>query len=402
MRMIDLAIKDLSQIIRENKSAIFLILMPIVFTGFMGLALGRGSEADARLPIGFVTHDATGVLSTNLRTMLDESKTMRVVAIDDQAQAADQVRQGTLVAALVVPSGFTAQTLAGERVNLNLIADVNSPSGAPASQAVPAIAARVFSIAEVGTLRVDQVNKAQPIANDRARQSIMTAAITQASQAWRDPQLAVTMQKAYAAPEKSAEPSSFAQSSPGMLVMFAVFGLTTTAMILVIERKTRTLQRLITTGMSRAEIIAGHIVAMFVVVFAQELVLVLVGQFAFGVNYFRDPLAILCVMAALALWIASLGLFIGVVAKAEDQAALWSLIAMFVFSALGGAWFPLQVTGQTFALIGHLMPSAWAMDGFQNIVVRGLSTSSVWLPVGVLLAYAAGFFGLAVWRFRID
>lgn len=402
MRILDLAFKDLSQIAREKKSAIFLILMPIVFTGFMGFALGRGGETDARLPIGFVTRDASGILSQNLQALLGESKTMRVVVGGDETQAADQVRKGSLVAALVVPSQFSARTQAGESVSLTLIADVNSPSGATARQAMQAIVARVFSIAEVGKLSVERVNAAQPIADDSARQSIMTTAITQASQAWRDPQLTVTMQKAYAAPEKSAEPSSFAQSSPGMLVMFAVFGLTTTAMILVIERKTRTLQRMLTTGMSRAEIIAGHILAMFAVVFMQELLLVLVGQFAFGVNYFRDPLAILGVMAALALWIASLGLFIGVLAKAEDQAALWSLIAMFVFSALGGAWFPLQVTGQTFATIGHLMPSAWAMDGFQNIVVRGLSASSVLLPVGVLLAYAAGFFSLAVWRFRIE
>lgn len=402
MRIIDLALKDLSQIVREKKSAVFLILMPILLTGFMGFAMGPSTQADKRLPVGFATADASGILSQNLQAMLGESKTMRLVAVDDETKAADQVRNGSLVAALVVPSQFSARTLAGESINLTLVVDVNSPSGATARQAIQVIAARVFSIAQVGKLSAEQVNKVQLIANGPARQTIVSNAIAQASQAWRDPQLVVTMEKAYAAQETSAAPSSFAQSSPGMMVMFAVFGLTTTAMILVIERKTRTLQRMITTGMSRAEIIAGHILAMFTVVFTQELLLVLVGQFIFGVNYFRDPLAILLVMAGLALWISSLGLCIGVLAKAEDQASLWSLIAMFVFSALGGAWFSLEATGQTFAMIGHLMPSAWAMDGFQNIVVRGLTTSSVLLPVGVLLAYAFGFFGLAVWRFQIE
>ena len=46
------------------------------------------------------------------------------------------------------------------------------------------------------------------------------------------------------------------------------------------------------------------------------------------------------------------------------------------------------------------MPSAWAMKGFQNILIRGLSGSSTYLPALVLLAYALGFFLLAVWRFR--
>lgn len=401
MRVIDLALKDLSQIIRDKKSALFLVIMPIVFTGFMGFALGRGSQTDSRLPIGFVTADTSGVLSQNLQAMLNESKTLRVVVVANETLATEQVRQGTLIAALCIPANFSAATIAGDTVRLSLIADVNNPGGATARQTVQAIISRVFSMAEIGKLSVEQVNAVQPFSSESARQTTMLDAIAEASNGWSDPQLIVTMGNAYAAKESTA-PSSFAQSSPGMMVMFAVFGLTTTAMLLVIERKTRTLQRMITTGMSRAEIIAGHVLAMFIVVLMQELLLVIVGQMVFGVNYAREPIAIVLVMAALALWTASLGLFIGTMTMAEEQASLWALIAMFIFSALGGAWFPLEGTGQAFAMIGHLMPSAWAMDGFQNIIVRGLALGSILLPVGILIAYAAGFFGLAVWRFQFE
>jgi hypothetical protein len=55
-----------------------------------------------------------------------------------------------------------------------------------------------------------------------------------------------------------------------------------------------------------------------------------------------------------------------------------------------------------FSTVGHLTPGAWAMDGFQNIALRGLGLSSVLLPVGVLLAYAAALSALAVWRFRVE
>jgi ABC-2 type transport system permease protein len=67
---------------------------------------------------------------------------------------------------------------------------------------------------------------------------------------------------------------------------------------------------------------------------------------------------------------------------------------------LGGAWFPLEGSGTALAALGKLTPGAWAMTGFQNILIRGLDTASVLLPVGVLLAYAASFFSLAVWRFK--
>jgi ABC-2 type transport system permease protein len=87
-------------------------------------------------------------------------------------------------------------------------------------------------------------------------------------------------------------------------------------------------------------------------------------------------------------------------AKSDDQVVLFSLVAMFLFSALGGAWFPLEASGGAFAAIGRLMPSAWAMTGYQNILIRGLDVSSAWLPAAILLAYAFGFFLLALWRFR--
>jgi ABC-2 type transport system permease protein len=102
----------------------------------------------------------------------------------------------------------------------------------------------------------------------------------------------------------------------------------------------------------------------------------------------------------LGLWIAAMGLLIGVLARDDSQVVLFSLMAMFIFSALGGVWFMLESTGGLFAAIGKLMPSAWAMNGFQNLLIRGLGLESAWLPAAVLLAYALGFFALAVWRFR--
>jgi ABC-2 type transport system permease protein len=101
-----------------------------------------------------------------------------------------------------------------------------------------------------------------------------------------------------------------------------------------------------------------------------------------------------------AIWIAALGLLIGVMAKSEEQAVVFSLIPMFILSGLGGAWVPLEFTGATFQAIGHFSPVAWSMDGFKNIIARGLGFDSVLLPSAALLGYALLFFGLALWRFR--
>jgi ABC-2 type transport system permease protein len=192
------------------------------------------------------------------------------------------------------------------------------------------------------------------------------------------------------------------QASPGILAQFAIFSLVTSATIVVQERKSHTMQRLLTTATRRWEIVAGHFLAMFALVFLQQVLLVVFGQLALGVDYLQAPVAVLLVMVGLGLWVSSMGLLIGVIARGDEQVVLFSLIAMFLFSSLGGVWFPLEGTGATYAAIGRVTPAAWAMEGFQNVLIRGLGLGAVLLPAGILLAYALAFFGLAAWRFRVE
>jgi ABC-2 type transport system permease protein len=186
------------------------------------------------------------------------------------------------------------------------------------------------------------------------------------------------------------------------MVQFAIAGLIGAATMLVTERKSRALRRLLTTPISRAEILLGHYLAMFVLILIQLAVMVAFGQIALRVPYLHQPVAILLVIATTALWTAALGLLIGALAKSEEQVVLFSLIPMFVLSGMGGAWVPLEYTGKAFQTIGHLLPTAWAMDGFENIVIRGLGLESVLLPAAIMLGYAIALLALAAWRFRTE
>jgi ABC-2 type transport system permease protein len=405
VHIIDLALKDLTQILRDRKSAIFLVLMPIVFTAFMGFAFRPSTTEDPRLPVGFVNNDEANGLSTEFRTLLEASNAIRPVTVEpkDAEGLSEEVRRGEFAAAVIVPAGFGAEAADGVMGEVTVIVDSTASTGQTALTAIRTARSRWRSSVQIAQLSVESVEAAKPFESEAERQAAWEAAAAQAMNAWREPPFGVTVEAASAAVRDEPQvPTAFNQSSPGMIVQFAIFGLVTSAMVLVVERKSRTLQRMLTTSVSRAEIIAGHMLAMFAVVFMQEIILVAVGQLGFGVNYLREPVAVLLVITALALWVASLGLFIGAAAKGEEQVTLWSLVCMFVFSALGGAWFPLEFTGQTFSAIGHLTPSAWAMDGFQNIIVRELGLRSIGLPAGILLIYATAFFGLAVWRFRCE
>lgn len=396
MRILDLALKDLLQMFRDKRSLLFLVVMPIVFTFFMGFAY-RGNtnkNADSRIPLGIVNPEPDAVLNKMLVGRLDGSKDIRIQALSE-ADAMNALYKGSLAGILVIPRGFSEQTVAGKTSQLKLIADPTSAQGQSLYQLLRVPISQLMSAVAAARLAADV----------QGNPSDYAPAFELAWGKWevnsRVPLVKVEVATAAARPSEDwTGGNPYNQSSPGILVQFAIFGLVTSAQILVQERKSRTLQRLITTALKPWEIVAGHMLAMFTITFLQTAMLVLFGQWVLKVDYLREPFAILLIAITLGLWVSAMGLLIGIVAKEEQQVILYAMIAMFLFSALGGTWFPLESAGGAFAALGKMMPSAWAMNGLQNILIRGLSLESAWIPVFVLFAYALGFFGLAVWRFR--
>ena len=391
-RIFDIAVKDLMQILRDRKTFLFLLIMPIAFTFLFGFAFGGFSkgEADPRLKLAVIDED-NGEISRALVEQLGHSEVIRVVqdeekSLDDHEKA---LEKGKLAGILVIPQGYGDNLLNGNMLPVGLNLDQTQPAGVTIQTEVLGIVGQIVSAAQTALIVGETT-------------SAFTPAFEMALTAWDTPP--VRIESASALIQVDEEPSQKAQSlahtSPGMILQFAIAGLLTCSTVIVNERKTRSLQRLLTTATERWHILFGHFLAIFCLIFVQFVVLLLFGQFILKVDYLRLPAATLLVSVSASLCIAAMGLLIGVLAKSEEQAIVFSLVPMFIFSGLGGAWTPLEFTSPAFQAIGHLTPVAWGMDGFKNITVRLLEPGSVLLPSAALAGYALAFFLLAVWRFR--
>ncbi len=395
----DITAKDLMQMLRDRKTFMFLLIMPIAFTLLFGYALNGSDSAqsDPRLPVAFVNEDGASPLSLELERFLGSSQVIRLDRREDSAGLEQELSGEDLAAALIIPAGYDAALRSGAPLKLVVL---SSPAAQSAAQS-----ARTEIEASAGRL-ASAVRAARAIAPQGG--SDFDSALEQTLAAWSNPpvKLVETNQPAGAGePAGTSEPGEanrFAQSSPGMILQFAVAGLLTCAQVIVSERKNRCLQRLITTSASRAQILLGHYLAIFLLILFQFAILIGFGQIALGLNYLAQPLATLLIALTAALCIAALGLLIGALARGEEQAISFSMIFMFLLAGLGGAWVPLEATGEIFQAIGRMSPLAWAMDGFQNVLIRGLGASMALLPAAALLGYAALFFLLACWRFKFE
>jgi ABC-2 type transport system permease protein len=408
MRMIDLALKDLLQIFRDWKAALFLLVMPIAFTLLFGVIFGNsgGEGGDPRIPIGFVDQDE-GMLSPYLLEMLENSEVIRPEILSNEEDIASfekMVEDEQYVGVVIVPVGYSNSLIDGTSQKLRVILNPDSNAGATVQSDILSLVNRLVKLADAARFSTTARESNQPFADDSERKMYTEQALELAAASWESPPfrlvIAKTSQEMVGEEDDPYGENPFAHSSVGMMLQFAVAGLIGAAEVLVIERKSHSLQRLLTTPIKRWEVLLGHFLAMFAMVFIQIAILITFGQLFLDVPYFNSPLGTLLVGIGTTLFVASLGLLIGTAAKTPDQVVLFALLPMFVLSGLGGAWVPLEFTSRSFQTIGHFTPLAWAMDGFKNIIVRGQGVTSTLLPTGVLLLFAAVLFGLSVWQFN--
>ena len=165
----DIAAKDLLQIIRDRKTLFFLVLMPLIFTVFLGFLMPGGSglpsaPVDSRLPLGVLNQDPGSVLSATLLQELQALNAVRLVDLGNlvEDQARQQVQQGTLAGLLEIPSGFSEQAFAGQAVPPALVTDSGSINSQGVESAVNAVVMRLNSMLETASLSADSYASVHP------------------------------------------------------------------------------------------------------------------------------------------------------------------------------------------------------------------------------------------------
>jgi ABC-type multidrug transport system permease subunit len=184
-------------------------------------------------------------------------------------------------------------------------------------------------------------------------------------------------------------PAGFNQSLPGNLTQFLLMNLLIFgSMSISAERRNGVLRRLATYPMRKYELVLGKVYGRFLLGCVQSVVFLLLGQFVFRVNIGQNLAAILVTLCLYAWLAASLGVLIGACVANPDKTVGLCVLASMVMAALGGCWWPLEIVPDTMKVIGHLFPTAWAMDALHQLISFGGGFDTILQQLGVLSLYA--------------
>ena len=189
--------------------------------------------------------------------------------------------------------------------------------------------------------------------------------------------------------QRKEVPTGFQLSVPGMLVMFTLLVLLANSASMLVQERTRgMLRRLASAPISRAEVIAGKWEGRMILAAIQVAVALLVGTYLFDMDWGPNLFAVILVLVAWAGFCASAGLWLGTFARTEAQASGLGVLAANVLAALGGCWWPIEVTPEWMQAIQKMIPTGWTMDALHKLISFQAGPMSV-VPNVVLLVLAA-------------
>ena len=201
--------------------------------------------------------------------------------------------------------------------------------------------------------------------------------------------------------QANRHPTASEQNIPAYTIFGVFFIVLTLASSFFQEKRDGTFQRLLAAPISNAILLIGKLLPYYFVNLIQ-----IALMFAVGVIFFKmglgNLLALAMVSLAVALAANGLGLFVAAVGKTEAQIGALSVFLAITLSALGGMMVPTFVMPEFMKVLSYFTPHAWALSGYQDVIVRGLGAKQVLPETGMLLAFAGLFFGLAFWRFRFQ
>ena len=367
--------KELRQFQRDRRSLVLILVMPILLTVLFGKALETGELRN--IPLAILNLDGSpesNVIVTAFSTYA-EIQIQQELATLEEAQTL--LARGKIKAAIVIPEGFMRQIESGGEAQLQLLLDGTDNISAPM---VEGVAERV--IQRYNTERAIRGLWARGVRPDRGL---------------------LLVQPVYVQTEIRYNPGLQFLS----YVMPGVIGLTLqllTVMLMAVsvtrERERGTLDQLMASPISRAELILGKVLPYFGISLVNVATILFVADRWFNVPV-RENLPLLLALCGLfVLSSLATGLVISVVSRSQFQAVQIAVFYVLPVFLLSGAFGHLEAIPEYVRPIAYLFPLMYFSRAVRAVTLRGADLAQISNDLAALSGFVLVFLCCAVMSFR--
>ncbi|POZ62418.1 ABC transporter permease [Chromobacterium alticapitis] len=344
--------KESYQIVRDPSSILIAFILPVALLFILGYAVNLDS---AHIRLGLLNQDG-GAAAQRLAATLRATPSFEVKTAASRAALDDMLAHGRIRGAVIIPDDFSRgwQRRAGA---IQLVTDGAEPNTANF------IAAYV----QGAWLRWQQ-------AEGEEHAQAAPPAIDLRQRVWFNP---------------SAESPNFLV--PGTIaIVMTIVGALLSSLVVAREWERGTMEALLATPVSRAELLLSKILPYYVLGIAAMLLCLLVAVFVMGVP-FRGSLWLLWLMSSLFLGNAlGMGLFLSTVMRTQFDAAQAALTAGYLPALmLSGFVFEISSMPAPLQWLTRILPARYFASTLQTLFQAGVIPSLLWFNAASLIALGA-------------
>lgn len=359
---------------RDRVALLLTFALPIVFFSiFAAVFSDLDTDHLERLEAVLVLEDE-GTTGERFATLLEKEPALLIHRLetgegrDFREVAAEQVRKRQVDVGIVVPSGFADRLSdsSSETRPVQVLADSSNPL-------VGELAAGILNAVTV-RLTFEELGMIDDGSGGEALESPFSFEIADVV-------------------GDDDDKSAVAFFSAGIGVMFLLFAVSGRSGILIDERESGVLRRVLASRLGLGQLLIGHWLFLAALGFVQVTVMFVWGWAAFGLDLWTaEHLTGFVIMTAVsAAAAAAFGLFLASVCRTRIQLAGVSAVVILVMSALGGSMFPRYLMPEGLKKLGLLTFNAWALDGYQKVFWYETGLADLLPQVMVLVAVTLVF-----------
>jgi ABC-2 type transport system permease protein len=394
-----------------------------VLAAFFGYLIGgTGTPKTSRIDIALVMQDS-GAISSQIAAGLKTDTSLRVTEMT-LAQAETMVRKGAQKVAVVLPAGFgdaagAALFGAGAKPQIGLLYDPSQQiamamvRGILTQHVMQTVSGEMMSGQEGVEFTQQSIRQLdeQPAPGDKPLREFLGSLKEYQAHQQQSPDTGAqpagmtvpftTSERAMTSESAKAGYNSYAHAFAGMAVQFLLFMGIDMGVSVLQARRTGIWSRLLAAPVTQTTVILSRAASCALIALVLMLVIFGVAVAVFGVHIANLP-GFIGIAFCFALLTASFGLLVAAFGKTPDAARGIAIFATLIMVMLSGAWMPSFLFPEWMQSLTLVIPTRWAVDGFDAMTWRGLGMDAAWMAMGVQLAFAAAFILLALWRFNRD
>jgi ABC-type multidrug transport system permease subunit len=385
--MLSIAFSEARQTLMQPRLLLVLLFLPIIFSTLLGI-FSFSIQAPARM----LWTAPNTPLALELKNILAAKLTLEIA--DRRAQNLVARNERDLWVRL--PEDFDASIKIAKIVKLEVSTGPGNARSADGEIALQSAMIRLLAPFAARFAVESSKNNALNL------EALQTDAATRASSLLKDKLFEVKVEQILAnASSSTAEASGSSQTAPGMTLMFALLFGAQTGLALQRERSGGTLARLFAAPVGWGAVMFGKLLGNAFILVLQLFAMIAFSSLALGVHWGNIG-ALLPPVLAFGFMASSFGGLTAAMTRTSAQLTSFSTLAVTVTSALGGLWWPLDVTPVWMQTLAKILPTYWGMSALQDVILRGANFSSVLPSTVILLGFGMLFLVVGSRVFRYE